>query len=197
MPGPLLTYTIRKVLSDGPKAGFIIITGHVLLELALVAVIFQGFDVVLQSGQAQAGIGLAGGVLLVHMGVGMVRSSVKNRLAVQMDSEKSGSGSMIVYGIMLSAANPYFLLWWAVIALGFMMQAYHTLGYAGVVIFCLGHFAADFGWYGLVSFVVGKTRKFIKERPYRVIIVVLGAMLIFFGVKFVYDAVNLIRSFGT
>lgn len=188
MPGSLLTYTIRKALSDGSRAGFVIITGHALLELALVVVIFMGFDMVLQSRQAQIGIGIVGGVLLAYMGADMIRSSVKNRLTVRMDSEKSGSGSMVVYGAILSATNPYFLLWWAVIGLGFIMQAYQSFGYAGAVVFFLGHIAADFGWYGLVSVVVGNTRRFIREKPYRLIIAVLGAMLIFFGIKFVLGA---------
>jgi threonine/homoserine/homoserine lactone efflux protein len=192
MPGSLLTYTIRKALSEGPRAGFIIVAGHALLELALVIVIFLGFDMVLQSKEAQVGIGLVGGALLAYMGFDMIRSSAKNRLAVQMDSDKTGSGSMIVYGVVLSATNPYFLLWWAIVGLGFIMQSYQTLGYMGAGIYYLGHIAADFGWYGLISIVVGKTRKFIKEKPYRVIIVVLGAMLIFFGIKFIFGAVRLI-----
>ncbi len=188
MPGPLLTYTIRKALSEGPRAGFVIVAGHALLELALVIVIFLGFDMVLQSRQAQVGIGFVGGALLAYMGADMIRSSVKNRLTVQMDSDKSGSGSMMVYGIVLSATNPYFLLWWAVIGLGFIIQSYQSLGYAGAAIYYLGHITADFGWYGLISVVVGKSRKFISEKPYRIIITILGAMLIFFGVKFVLDA---------
>lgn len=191
MPGSLLTYTIRKALSEGPRAGFIIVAGHALLELALVIVIFLGFDMVLQSKEAQVGIGLVGGALLAYMGVDMIRSSAKNKLAVQMDSDRTGSGSMIVYGVVLSATNPYFLLWWAIVGLGFIMQSYQTLGYMGAGIYYLGHIAADFGWYGLISIVVGKTRKFIKEKPYRVIIIVLGAMLIFFGIKFIFGAVKL------
>ncbi len=191
MPGSLLTYTIRKALSEGPRAGFIIVAGHALLELALVIVIFLGFDMVLQSKEAQVGIGLVGGALLAYMGFDMIRSSAKNRLAVQMDSDRTGSGSMIVYGVVLSATNPYFLLWWAIVGLGFIMQSYQSLGYMGAGIYYLGHIAADFGWYGLISIVVGKTRKFIKEKPYRVIIIVLGAMLIFFGIKFIFGAVKL------
>lgn len=191
MPGSLLTYTIRKALSEGPRAGFIIVAGHALLELALVIVIFLGFDMVLQSKAAQVGIGLVGGALLAYMGLDMIRSSAKNRLTVQMDSDRTGSGSMVVYGIVLSATNPYFLLWWAIVGLGFIMQSYQTLGYMGAGIYYLGHIAADFGWYGLISIVVGKTRKFIKEKPYRVIIIALGAMLIFFGIKFILGAVKL------
>lgn len=192
MPGSLLTYTIRKALSEGPRAGFIIVAGHALLELALVIVIFLGFDMVLQSKAAQVGIGLVGGVLLAYMGVDMIRSSAKNKLAVQMDSDKTGSGSMVVYGVVLSATNPYFLLWWAIVGLGFIMQSYQSMGWMGAGIYYLGHIAADFGWYGLISTVVGKTRKFIKEKPYRVIIIILGGMLIFFGIKFIIGAVGLI-----
>lgn len=193
MPGSLLTYTIRKALSEGPRAGFIIVAGHALLELALVIVIFLGFDMVLQSKEAQVGIGIAGGALLAYMGVDMIRSSVKNKLAVQMDTEKTGSrSSMVIYGVVLSAANPYFLLWWAVVGLGFIMQSYHSLGYLGAGIYYLGHITADFVWYGLISIVVGKTRKFVKEKPYRIIIVILGAMLIFFGIRFITGAAALI-----
>ncbi len=190
MPGSLLTYTIRKALSDGPRAGFVIVTGHALLELALVIVIFLGFDMVLQSKQAQVGIGLVGGALLAYMGADMIRSAAKNRLTVRMDPEKSGSGSMLGYGVVLSATNPYFLLWWAVIGLGFMMQSYQSFGYTGAAIFFLGHITADFGWYGLISIVVGNTRRFIREKPYRVIIAALGFMLIFFGIKFILDAIG-------
>lgn len=188
MPGSLLTYTIRKSLSEGPRAGFVIVAGHALLELVLVIVIFLGFDIVLQSDAAQIGIGLVGGALLAYLGADMIRSSAGNKLTIQMDSGNTGSGSMVVYGIVLSATNPYFLLWWAIIGLGFIMKSYETLGVAGAAIYYLGHIAADFGWYGLVSTVVGTTRRFIKEKPYRLIIIVLGAMLIFFGVKFVFDA---------
>jgi threonine/homoserine/homoserine lactone efflux protein len=192
MPGSLLTYTIRKALSEGSRAGFIIVAGHALLELALVIVIFLGFDLVLQSRQAQIIIGLAGGALLAYMGFDMIRSALKNKLTVQMDGDKTGTGSMLIYGAVLSAANPYFILWWAVIGLGFIMQSYQSLGFMGAGIYYLGHITADFAWYGLISIVVGRTRKFIKERPYRNIITVLGAMLVFFGANFVFDAVKLI-----
>ncbi len=191
MPGSVLTYTIRKVLSEGPRAGFIIMAGHALLELALVILIFRGFDLVLQSKQAQIVIGLAGGVLLSYMGVGMIRSSVNNKLTIQTEGDRSGKGSMFFYGIVLSATNPYFLLWWAVIGLGFIMQSFHSLGYMGAGIYYLGHITADFAWYGLVSVVVGRTRKFIKEKPYQIIIIILGVMLVFFGIKFFYDAVKI------
>lgn len=64
------------------------------------------------------------------------------------------------------------------------MQSYYTFGYAGVAVYYFGHIAADAAWYELVGFVVGKTRKFIKLKPYRIIIAVFGCMLVIFGARF-------------
>jgi threonine/homoserine/homoserine lactone efflux protein len=78
MPGSLLTYTIRKSLSEGPRAGFIITAGHALLELVLIALIFLGFDTILQSDLAQLLISIIGGALLIYMGIDKILGSVRN-----------------------------------------------------------------------------------------------------------------------
>ncbi len=194
MPGSLLTYTIRKSLTVGPRAGFIIAAGHALLELVLVVVIFMGFGIILQSEPIQIGIGIVGGFLLAWMGMDMLLGSIRNKVSVKTDNEQARSGNMVLSGMLISAANPYFLLWWAVVGLGFLLQAYESFGIFGVVIFFLGHATADFGWYALVSGIVGTTRRFISEKPYRVILIILGALLIFFGGKFVFEAVRTLMT---
>jgi threonine/homoserine/homoserine lactone efflux protein len=189
MPGPLLTYTLKQSLSEGPRSGFVITAGHALLELVLVVLIFIGFDTVLQSPAAQIVIGITGGLLLVYMGIDMIVKSAKNKIILQDGERKPKRTNMFVSGIVISAANPYFLLWWAAIGLGFIMQSYNSLGYIGVGIYYIGHITADFIWYGAISVIVGKTRKFINVKVYRIIIIVLGCLLIFFGGRFVLDAV--------
>ncbi|NLN64979.1 MAG: LysE family transporter [Clostridiaceae bacterium] len=196
MPGSLLTYTIRKSLSAGPRAGFIIVLGHALLEFALVVVIFLGFDVVLKAEPIQIGIGIIGGILLAWMGTDMIINAAKKKISVQVNPDETRPGSMVLSGVIISAANPYFLLWWAIIGLGFIMQSYETFGLAGVIVYYLGHITADVGWYGLISIIVGKTRKFIKEKPYRIIVAILGVLLIFFGGKFVFDAIKALTTYA-
>jgi threonine/homoserine/homoserine lactone efflux protein len=189
MPGSLLTYTIKQSLSCGPRSGFIITLGHALLELVLLVLIFLGLNIILQSEAAQITIGTLGGLMLVYMGFDMIIKSIKNKVSVQVDSGKSG-GNMLLSGVLISAANPYFLIWWAVVGLGYVMESYETLGTTGVIVYYIGHISADFIWYGAVSIIVGTTRRFIKQTPYRVIIAVLGGLLIFFGGSFVYNAVT-------
>ncbi len=190
MPGPLLTYTIRKAMSIGPRAGFIIIAGHGILEMFLVIIIFLGFDIVLKSELSQIIIGIIGGILLAYMGIDMIVNSIKNKVSIKTDSDKSGSGNMILSSVVLTASNPYFIIWWAIIGLGFIMRSYESYGVAGVAVYYFGHITADVTWYAFVSVIVGKTRRFIKEKPYRIIILCLGCILVFFGVQFFYGAIQ-------
>ena len=188
MPGPLLTYTIKQALNTGPQAGVIIAAGHALLELVLIALIFLGFDLILQSPIAQTVIGIIGGALLIHLGVKMIVNAWKDRVKLLLDQDSATRRNLFFSGAAISAANPYFLLWWAVIGLGFLLEAYQSFGILGIAAFYAGHIGADFLWYGLISGVVGKTRRFIKENLYRSIIVVLGSLLVFFGGNFLYKA---------
>ena len=189
MPGSLLTYTIRKSLTHGPVAGLIITAGHAILELFLIIMIFLGFDAVLQSDTAQFVISILGGALLIYMGIDMLVGSIKNSVKVRLDGSDTRSGSMFLSGIIISASNPYFLLWWAVIGLGFLLQSYSAYGLAGVIIYYIGHICADFIWYLFISTIVGTTRRFLGEKPYRVIISILGCLLVYFGGSFIVSAV--------
>jgi len=190
MPGSLLTYTIRQSLSVGPKDGFIVTIGHAILEFFLIILIFLGFDRVLQADMAQVVISLVGGAFLCYMGFDMFRGAVRNTVKVQVDGGNAQTRSMMWSGLAISAANPYFLLWWAIIGLGFIMQAYTAFGLVGVALYFVGHITADFIWYGFVSTVVGTTKRFISEKPYRVIIAALGCLLVYFGGNFLVGAVT-------
>jgi threonine/homoserine/homoserine lactone efflux protein len=185
MPGSLLTYTIEKSMKIGPKAGFLVSVGHSLLELLLVILLFLGLGKYLETPLAQMIIGILGGAVLIFFGVSMIKDVVQGKINIEMkESTTSKSGGIILGSALISASNPYFAVWWAAVGLGLMMNAYNLLGLAGVVLFYTGHILADFTWYMSVSFVIGKTRRFINMKVYRVIIIILGAVLIGFGAGF-------------
>lgn len=115
---------------------------------------------------------------------------MRNTIKVQTDGSSTLNRNMLWSGLAISAANPYFLLWWAIIGLGFIMQSFNAFGIAGVAIYFLGHICADFIWYGFISTLVGTTRRFIRETPYRIIIAILGCLLLYFGGSFLFTAVS-------
>ena len=190
MPGPLLTYTVDESLTTGPVTGLLVITGHALLEIALIALIFMGFDSILQSTGVQIAIGLVGGLLLIGMGADMIYRSGRNKIQLDAPTRRSSTKNILMSGFLISAANPYFLVWWAVIGLGFLLQAYQSYGLDGIVVFYAGHVSADYIWYGFISLAVGKSRRFIQANLYRVIVALLGLALVYFGGNFVYGALS-------
>lgn len=193
MPGSLLTYTLDQSLKSGMKAGFMVSLGHIFLELLLVILIFLGFGQYLNTILAQILIGLCGGIILVFMGSQMIRDSWSGKVTIALSTTAPAKNrSIMLGGALISAAKHYFIIWWVVVGLGLIMNAFNTFGFGGVLLFYLGHILADFSWYLLVSWMVSKTRAFLSAKVYRLIIGGLGLCLIGFGIGFFTNALPLI-----
>jgi threonine/homoserine/homoserine lactone efflux protein len=185
MPGSVFTYTVDRSLRYGVKAGVVITLGHALLELILVILIFAGLGKYLASEGASIGIGLVGGVVLAWLGVQMIRDVYLNRVTLDVgDMQNNQQGNMFLAGMVLSATNPYFLIWWSAVGLALIMSSYNSLGVLGIILFYLGHILGDISWYVFVSAMVSKTRHLLNIRAYKIIIVVLAVCLVGFGVSF-------------
>lgn len=196
MPGSLLTYTLDKSIKTGAKAGLLISAGHALLELALVMLIFLGVGKYLGRTIAQMLIGILGGLVLIFFGTGMVKDVVKGNISVDFKKPADGKyGNIIAGGALISASNPYFIIWWAVVGLGLIMKAYNSFGMSGVVLFYCGHILSDFTWYCFISVLISKTRNFINLKVYKIVIAFLGLCLIGFGISFLITFVKIAYNF--
>jgi threonine/homoserine/homoserine lactone efflux protein len=187
MPGPLLTATIGESVRYGSRAGPLLIVGHALLELALVAALFLGLAPLLTNIKIIATISLAGSVILVWMAFGMFRTLSTLSLKT-VDSSKKGHGRLITSGILVSLSNPYWTIWWATFGLAYILQS-RRLGMAGVGVFFIGHILADLAWYSLVSFSVGKGRRFLTDVMYRWLVGFCALFLSGFAVWFFWAGI--------
>jgi threonine/homoserine/homoserine lactone efflux protein len=192
MPGPLLTYDIERSLSKGWKAGLLVPLGHVLLELPVVLLLMLGMGSFLNLPWPKIVILFVGGLVLLWFGVDMIRSAIKGGIQLTERSQavpkRRENLTIIAKSALISLLNPYFLLWWATIGLGFLL-ANASLGIWGAVIFYLGHATADITWYFAVSLFCDRISRLIKGMIYRVVIALLGAVLVFFSVKFIVDGI--------
>ncbi len=196
MPGSLLTYTLDKSIKTGAKAGLMISIGHALLELILVILILLGIGQYLGTAFAQLIIGILGGIVLLFFGISMVKDSFLGKVSIDFTNEANiKSGNLVIGSALVSAANPYFIVWWAAIGLGLIMNSYNTFGLIGVSLFYLGHILSDFTWYTFISLLVSKTRTFINLKVYKVIIAILGFSLIGFGTSFLISSVKIIAHY--
>lgn len=188
MPGPLLTVTVAESVRIGFRAGPLLITGHAILELLLVIAIVQGLGPFLESPSVMGIIALFGGGMLLWMGVDMVRNSS----GLSLNRQEAGNHGKhtshpVLIGILASLSNPYWTLWWATIGLGYLVAAM-KYGAKGIVVFFLGHIAADYAWYALISLGISRGKRLLRDRSYQIVIRFCGIFLIGFGAWFLLSA---------
>ena len=181
MPGPVLTMAISETTRRGFWAGPLIVLGHAILEITLLALLILGFaDLITKPGLLGI-VGIAGGAVLFWMSFDMLKGI--RHLSLDLSGGRSAWGGPVVAGVLMSLANPYWIIWWATIGLGYVIVSME-FGFTGVAVFFTGHILSDLVWYSAVSLFVSRGRRYISDRIYRGIIGVCAVMLIFFGLYF-------------
>ena len=179
MPGPLLSATISESVKRGPSAGPLFMLGHGILEIFLIIALFLGLAPFIKHPVVFKVIALAGGSFMIYMAVGMFRGL--RSLSIEDTASKSINGNIVLLGAGMSLANPYWIIWWATIGLGYIISA-GELGVSGIAAFFAGHILADTLWYSFVSFSVAKSRKIMNNRIYRIVIGVCAGFLAAYAV---------------
>lgn len=187
MPGPLLTVTVSESTQRGAIAGPLMIMGHGILELVLVLALLSGLAPFLKRDDVFIAIALAGGCILFWMAISMFRSLPALRL--DFSAEKPRPKNLVMAGILMSLANPYWTIWWATIGLGYILHSM-KFGVAGVIAFFIGHILADLAWYAFISFSVAKGRTFFSDKIYRRLIAVCAFFLVIFAGYFFYSGIE-------
>ncbi len=181
MPGPVLTVAISETTRRGFWAGPLIVLGHAILEITLLALLILGFADLIKNPGLLGIVGIAGGAVLFWMSFDMLRGI--RHLKLDLSGGKSAWGGPVTAGILMSLANPYWIIWWATIGLGYVIVSMQ-FGFTGVAVFFVGHILSDLVWYSAVSLFVSRGRRYISDRIYRGIIGVCAVMLVFFGIYF-------------
>ncbi len=194
-PGPVLTVTIAESVKRGPWAGPLMMVGHAVLELVLVGAIVLGLDAFLQVKLVQVILFLIGSLMLCVMAYLTLKSSRQDfTAALKNTSTASVQGHALrlpVLGVLISLSNPFWTLWWVTIGMTYLGVAIRY-SWWGIGAFFIGHILSDFGWYSLISFSIGKGRKFISNKVYRIVLTACAIGLLIFAGWFIKRSVELI-----
>jgi threonine/homoserine/homoserine lactone efflux protein len=177
-PGPTLVATINASIAGDWTTGLKVSLGHAIVELFLVILILLGLaTVALPYTTVIAGIG---GIALVVFGILTIKGSRKASLRT---SEVQTIANPYMAGLVTSAANPYFWIWWLSIGSAMVIAGLEGgLALAGA--FMVGHWTADIAWYTLVSTGVSKGKTLFSDTVYQKIMGLCGIFLIVFGVYY-------------
>ena len=186
-PGPMTAVTVGKG-SESARAGIWIALGHSIVEIPLMVAILYGLGVIIENPPVKLTIFVVGSIFLFLMGWDMfagLRQSDVNRI----DSKHSP----LVSGIFLSAANPYFLIWWATIGAALLLQA-RVFGWMGFVVFAVVHSLCDLIWLSFLSFASNRGGQTFGTLFQKIVFVICGLFLFFFSVKFLLDGIQILQN---
>lgn len=185
MPGPLFAANLVYGLRDGGKAGIKMAIGHTIIELPLV--IFLGIGVLSFKifPEFVVLISIFGAITLFIFAGIQIKIVIGNKNKNLFIKKQN----TIVTGIILSAFNPFLIIWWLSVGFKLISDAIIIWSFFGIIIVFLFHIWMDFVWLYLVAHLASKSSKILSNNNYKILIVGLSCILVYFGISFIVDII--------
>lgn len=183
MPGPMFATVLAKSYRS-PWAGAQASMGHAVVEVPLILLIYFGAASFFDQAIVRFILGVLGGGMVVWMGFGMFRAR-KSISSGQKDTRYNAFAA----GIILSAGNPFFILWWATVGALLVLQA-AEFGSGGLWALILTHWSTDLVWLSIVSGLVYKTHRLWAPAFQTAVFTLCSLLLIGFGGWFIVSGVQ-------
>jgi threonine/homoserine/homoserine lactone efflux protein len=182
-PGPLFAAAISYGLREGKRAGFKMAIGHTIVELPLVILLGIGVFSLESFPEFRTIISILGAITLFVFAIIQIKT-IFGKKELVLSKPKQGP---LITGIIFSALNPFFIIWWLAIGFKLISDAMIMWSFAGILIVFVLHIWMDFAWLGTVSFLSSKSSKILSNKNYKVLMIGLSLMLIYFGITFLVD----------
>jgi threonine/homoserine/homoserine lactone efflux protein len=184
-PGPLFTANVSYGLREGTKSGIKMAIGHTIVEFPLVILLGVGVFSLEIFPEFRTVISIFGAITLFAFAILQIKTVLQNKEHIK-SKPKYGP---LVTGISLSALNPFFIIWWLTIGFKLISDAMMIWAFSGILVVFFLHIWMDFVWLGGVSFLASKSSRILSNRNYKVLMVGLSLMLVYFGITFLTDLI--------
>lgn len=185
-PGPLFASNVFHGLREGLSGGLKVSLGHTIVELPLVLLIGVSAVSLEVFPQFQVTISILGGIALFVF-AGLQMRTIYNHKDM---TDKAITASPVLTGIILTGLNPFFLVWWFTIGMKLISDSLNLWQTSGILILFLLHIWMDFVWLGAIAWLSSKSKKLLSSRNYKILVIVLSAILVYFGTTFMLDGLS-------
>ena len=182
-PGPLFSANIIYGLKEGRIAGLKIAIGHTIVEFPLIVLLGAGIITSNIFPEFRVLIAIIGALGLFAFAGLQIKSIFQKNFQKNLKPSKGP----ILAGIFLSALNPFFIIWWLTIGFKLIAESIELWGFLGIIILFLFHIWMDYVWLYIVAFFASKSSNFLSNRNYKILIISLAIILIYFGFKFILE----------
>ena len=181
-PGPLFAANVMYGLREGKVSGIKMAIGHTIVEFPLILLLGVGFFSIESIPEITVGITIYTAAGLCVFALLQIRSVTKQKFNLEV---RSGQGPFVA-GILLSALNPFFIIWWLTIGLVLISESIQNFGIIGIVILFLFHIWMDYAWLFTIAAFSSKAKNYLSKRNFKIIIIGLSVVLIYFGIDFLF-----------
>ena len=182
-PGPLFAANVSYGLKGGVKTGIKMAIGHTIVELPLVILLGIGVFSLEIFPEFRTIISILGAITLFVFATIQIKTVLRKE-KIKISNPKQGP---LVAGILLSALNPFFIIWWLSIGFKLISDAMILWSFGGILIMFVLHIWMDFVWLGAVSFFASKSSGILSNRNYKVLMLGISGMLVYFGITFLIE----------
>jgi len=184
-PGPLFAANVAYGLKGGARAGLKMAYGHTIVELPLVILLGVGALSLETIPQFRETIALVGAISLFVFAGMQIKSVLKKPSSIF-----EGKYGPFIAGIVLSALNPFFLIWWFTIGFKLISDSLVLASFAGIGIMFAFHIWMDYAWLCTVGFLSSKGKKILSSKNYNIFMIAISGVLVYFGIVFVLEALS-------
>ncbi|MEW6231501.1 MAG: LysE family transporter [Chloroflexota bacterium] len=196
MPGPLVTAAIAGSAREGFWVGPALTLGHAIAEAVIVLALAFGLGKLFRNRWMAGAIGFLGGLFLLWMGYDIAQSAWRGSVTLALTPSGSASRSAwgpVATGVLVSIANPYWVLWWATVGANYVLLGLKR-GSLGLGAVYAGHILSDASWLTLVAFVVASGRAFLSDTIYQGILLLCSLFLVALSLYFIRSGANFLRG---
>ena len=179
-PGPLFTANIVYGLKEGKIAGLKIAMGHTVVEFPLIVFLGLGTISLETFPEYRILITVIGAIgLFVFAGL-----QIKSIFGKDFRNKTNSNKNSFLAGIFLSALEPFFIVWWRTIGIVVITESIALWGFSGILILFIFHIWMDYVWLFAVAGFASKAKNVLSNNNYKILIVGLSIILVYFGVQF-------------
>jgi threonine/homoserine/homoserine lactone efflux protein len=189
-PGPLFFTNLLYGTRLGMRSGIKVAYGHTVVELPLITLLAAGLFTLDAATKYAGTIGFIGGIAILAF-AGLQTGSIIRKKPAYITSapDIAGSKGPFIVGIVFSGLNPFFLIWWFTAGLKLIADsAAFGFGTGLAILFAL-HIWMDYAWLGGTAYLASKGSMVIKSKYYSLLVLALVAMLVYYGISFVFQSV--------
>ncbi len=184
-PGPLFAANVSYGLREGTRSGIKMAIGHTIVEFPLVILLGVGVFSLEIFPEFRTVISIFGAITLFVFAILQIKTVLQKKDNITLNMKQDP----LVTGIVLSALNPFFVIWWLTIGFKLISDAMLIWAFSGILAVFFLHIWMDFAWLGGVSFLASKSSRILSSRNYKVFMMGLSLMLVYFGISFLIDLI--------